>query len=1279
MEVRLSRGSGGNVSNVGSSGSSESGSHNQSPLELQILSEFRSAVKKVELPSFDGSDPGAWISRAETYFEIQETRPELKVRLAKICMEGSTVHWFNLWFDSESEPSWEGLKVALLRRFGGAFVENPFESLAELQQEGTVTSYIEEFEYLTSQVPKMPEQQFMAYFMHGLRAEIRRKVRIHKPDNRVRMMELARAIEADLLEETHLKPLYKRGLGVVDGSQNRTLFSRGGTEYSAMLKSGGNLGGQQRREFRHDESKNKGSSVSNTSTGERRFGGGRDRGVRHLSYGELMERKQKGLCFKCGQNFHPMHQCPERQLKLIIVDEEQLEGGEHEVLALEMEEQPPEELTCSLLSSCNVEKRTDFQPKTMKIKGMVKGVPVIILIDSGASHNFVSSRVVDSLGLDYGQTTIAKVTLGDGNKKNVQGRCNGVLVELDELQIIIDSYVFDVGDVDLILGVEWLATLGKVTTDWKKQIMEFNYEGKKIQLKGEVNLGRVFESLFCFLNQEVQEINGVMWPSNIQKAKGCEGEGLTDEQEGRLQRILQNFSEVFLEPKGLPPKRTKEHVIVLKQGAEPVNVRPYRYPHYQKEEIERQVDELLKFGVIRPSTSAYSSPVILVRKKDHTWRMCVDYRALNKETIPDKYPIPVIEELLDELNGASYFSKLDLKSGYHQIRVREEDIPKTAFRTHNGHYEYLVIKFIKDYGKIAKPLTDLTRKEGFHWGEQAQTAFERLKKAMTEAPVLRLPDFTKEFVIECDAAGRGLGAVIYKPGPQNKAADALSRSKEEVELQVLVSKPEWLDSSMVQEEIHHDSYLQGVVSDLHKDPTSRPGFSIKHDILFYYGRLVISANSSWIPILLHEFHSTPTGGHSGYYRTYRRLAENVYWCGMKKRVQDFVKECDICQRQKYQAQCPSGLLQPLDIPEQIWEDVSIDFITALPKSKGLDTILVVVDRLSKYAHFLSLRHPFTAKTVADLFVKEVVKLHGIPKSIVSDRDPLFLSHFWTQLFKSQGTKLRMSSSYHPETDGQTEIINKCLETYLRCFCSEQPKTWVNWKPPTLVQYVTGETKVESVEKELIDRDEALRQLRYHLQRAQGHIKKYADRKRSHHSYEVGDWVFLKLRPHKQQSLAQRINPKLAARFYGPYQIEKKIGAVAYQLKLPSHSKIHPIFHISQLKKAVGNYQETVDLPAGLEAEVFENITPEQILAVQQRQKNGVLVPYWLVKWCGKPVEEATWEEAFTITNQFPDVRLEDKAIVEGEGNVRPHKIASPVQLSHGPWVWKTYNRRNKKY
>jgi hypothetical protein len=163
--------------------------------------------------------------------------------------------------------------------------------------------------------------------------------------------------------------------------------------------------------------------------------------------------------------------------------------------------------------------------------------------------------------------------------------------------------------------------------------------------------------------------------------------------ESEMQQMLEEFGDIFQTPAQLPPVREIDHTITVKEGTEPVNVRPYRYAYFQKAEIEKQVQDMLKLGFIRSSTSLFSSPVLLVKKKDGTWRFRTDYKALNAVTVKDRFPIPTVDDMLDELHGAVYFTKLDLTAGYHQVRVAPNDIHKTAFRTHNGHYEYLVMPF----------------------------------------------------------------------------------------------------------------------------------------------------------------------------------------------------------------------------------------------------------------------------------------------------------------------------------------------------------------------------------------------------------------------------------------------------------------------------------------------------------------------------------------------------------------------------------------------------------
>lgn len=181
-------------------------------------------------------------------------------------------------------------------------------------------------------------------------------------------------------------------------------------------------------------------------------------------------------------------------------------------------------------------------------------------------------------------------------------------------------------------------------------------------------------------------------------------------------------------------------------------------------------------------------------------------------------------------------------------------------------------------------------------------------------------------------------------------------------------------------------------------------------------------------------------GHPGWERTFRLLSAGFYWPKMRKDVRKFVESCAICQATKYSTQKPAGLLQPLPIPSQVWEDVSMDFIVGLPQSRGYTSIMVVVDRLSKYAHFAPLPTRFDALRVAHLFINTVVRHHGFPKTLVSDRDSVFLNATWEEMLRLSGTKLHFSTAYHPQSDGQTEVRNRGLEQYLRAFTSDKPST-----------------------------------------------------------------------------------------------------------------------------------------------------------------------------------------------------------------------------------------------
>ncbi|XP_057746886.1 uncharacterized protein LOC130966135 [Arachis stenosperma] len=1370
-----------------------------------------------DLPKFDGNDALSWIFSADQYFEFFRVPPEEQIGLAAMHMTGSAIPWFQMSQRSAQFRSWTQLKRAIELEFGPSLFESPRELLFKLQQQGSVSDFYVEFVALANRTHIEPADALRDCFISGLRADIRREVKSQCPPSLMRAVSLARLYE----DKFSTSPRNAPG--------------------PATSKSPSHDSSTPVRTFQ----RNSLPPLLPTPSQKPSLPPPRNP-IRHLSPAEIQSKREKGLCYWCDDKFTAAHKCSNRQFMLMQVENDEVDVVVNSEDIVVSEGENLQQLDAEVIDhhlSYNAMHGASGH-STIRIKAHIGELEIQALIDGGSSDCFIQPRIAKFLNLSIEPAPGVQVVVGNFDIMQVEGRIPLLEVTLQGYKVLVpDVFVLNVAGGDLVIGTTWLKRLRAHIVDYEAAYIRFMHEGSLITVHGE-KTNAIAQAEFHHIRR-LMHTNSIAEAFTLQLQPHVEvahsSLTLSDDIHPEVVKLLHSYAGVFAQPSGLPPQRRHDHCIPLIKGADPVKVRPYRYPHSQKAQIEFMVQQMLDDGIIQPSRSPFSSPILLVKKKDGTWRFCTDYRALNNITVKDCFPIPTVDELLDELFGASIFSKLDLRSGYHQILVSPEDRYKTAFRTHQGLYEWLVMPFgltnapatfqnlMNDvfrpylrkfvlvffddilvyspsftlhlqhletvlkllqqeclFAKLSK--CSFGTSEIDYLGHTISDSGVHMEKAKVQAimewpqptnvkqlrgflgltgyyrrfirhyaSIATLPNFELPFEVETDASGTGVGAVLiqekhpiaffskklspslqkqsayvrefyaiteavakfrhyllgkkfiirtdqqslkalvdqtlhtpeqqkwlhkllgydyeiqYKPGQENAVADALSRC-----FFAAWSRPkaEWMGT--LKSEIEADAQLQELWQQCVQNRQVDPHYTVRNGILLWKDRVVLPVNSSLIPLILHEHHDSPGGGHSGIAKTLDRIRSSFYWPNMHKDTRKYVQNCVICQQAKAETTKPAGLLQPLPIPHQVWDDICMDFITSLPPSHGYSVIMVVIDRLTKFAHFIALRRDFDSKTVSDAFIKHIVKLHGFPKSIVSDRDKVFISKFWQQLFHAQGTTLAMSSAYHPQTDGQSEVLNKTLEMYLRCFCFENPKRWLDmlpWAqfwynstyhnsikmppfkalygrdPPSLVRYEISAGDELPLQELLLGRDKLIEQLKSTLLRSQQFMKTQADKHRRFIEFEEGDLVLVKLQPYRQHSVALRRSQKLGMRYFGPFPICRKLSSVAYRLELPAEAKIHNVFHISALKKFRGEKQEQY-LPLPLRSsEEGPILSPHTIVNRRVILKNGQEVQQLQIQWGQGTGAERTWEDAAEFLQAYPDFNLEDKVEVEERGNV----------------------------
>lgn len=914
------------------------------------------------------------------------------------------------------------------------------------------------------------------------------------------------------------------------------------------------------------------------------------------------------------------------------------------------------------------------------------------------------------------------------------------------------------------------------------------------------------------LSQEQSPVTGFTFDVNP---------ALSPTQQQQVKDLLLRYGDIFSVSSRVGRTHLAKHRIITDDNVHPLRQSPYRVSPAERDAIGRQVKEMLRDDVIRPSRSPWAAPVVLVKKKDGTLRFCVDYRRLNKITKKDVYPLPRIDDALDRLCSAKYFSSMDLKSGYWQIEVDERDREKTAFITPDGLYEFTAMpfglcsapatfqrlmdtvladlkwqtclvylddvvvfaptfqehlhrlelvlqairssgltlknekchfaytelkflghvvnqagvqpdpekttaiahfpppqdlkavrrflglcayyrRFVKDFARIAEPLTRLTRSDTpFTWEAAQENAFRSLQSLLQAPPVLAHFDVNADTELHTDASNIGLGAVlvqiqagqerviayasrclspaesnysatekeclaivwatskfrpylygknfkvvtdhhalcwlaslkdpsarlvrwslrlqeydmtvVYKSGRKHSDADCLSRAPVDPSTDacndddILLTA---LSASCLADQQCADLELRDVMEFLNGSNTTAPrafrrvlpslcirnGLLVKKNFAPNNTQYLIVVPPSLRNEILQASHDEPTSGHLGIARTLARIQENYYWPRLRADVTHYVRTCRACQRRKVPSTKQAGFLMPIRPPTRPFQRIGMDMLGPFPRSNsGNKWIIVATDYLTRYAETSALPSG-TALEVAKFFVHQIVLRHGAPEVLITDRGPAFMAELLQEILVYSHTDHRRTTSYHPQTNGLTERLNRTLSDMISMYVDIEHKTWDEVLPYVTFAYNTAmqettqmspfqlvygravttmldamlphldDSSLHTDTYTFLERAEAARQLaKVRIQDQQLRDADRYNRRRHDVHYAPGDrvWVWFPIR-------RRGLSEKLLHRYFGPYRVVRSLGDLNYEVipdgfQKSRRSPCPEVVHVVRLK------------------------------------------------------------------------------------------------------------------